>query len=417
MSFRKVHLHRLIILGFLLSLLLGGITTLSIGDRTPNLLYSEVFLLVLVCQYLLRMLIRDRTIIVDKPILILLSLYFFAQILSLLINQSDLFKGLLSIKITISGFFIYLIVLSWCRTERDVDWIVYNLVFLTTIMALILVYKFALGLNPSDEFVKEMIGIGLGASNYLAAFLVLFIPVSLGLVISESNRIVRALFAFCSLIMMLSLIITMSRGAALSLALALFLILPIMLKMKEKIKYLLVLVAIMLGMYYLVPKVIPEIYIQKNIQLIEYRINNPDINRINVMMLALEDFCENPFIGIGPYQSYAQTSRYENMPHNFVLQTFAELGLLGGIPFNLILIIFVIRSYRICIYPMNNIEWRRKNIYFFAGILGTLFHGLIEITFQGPQYTMIFWIFMTVIYLKYRSLKRNINSQSLVHAV
>ena len=33
----------------------------------------------------------------------------------------------------------------------------------------------------------------------------------------------------------------------------------------------------------------------------------------------------------------------------------------------------------------------------------TLLHGLVELTFRGPQYNIIFWLLASVIYQKYKS--------------
>lgn len=396
-------IRRALIIAFVLSLLPGGVTQFAVGDRTPNILYADVFLLFMTFVFLLY-LVKNKSILVngDRPVLILFVLLILFQLLSLLFNDSDLFKGLLSLKISLTGALVYFIVLSMCKTERDTDWITYSLVLLTTSMSVILIIKYVVGFNYGDAFTKEMIGIGMGSSNYLAAFTAFFIPVCFGLVFSERRYLSRFIFLMAALVMIFSLAITMSNGAILSLLIAMGLVLPLLLKMKIKVLYILFLTTVLLIMYFVIPVAVPEPLLEKNVDLLEYRLDNFDPSRMRTMKTAWADFLDNPMLGIGPYQSYADNSTYENMPHNFVLQSFGDLGVLGGFSFLALLSIFIVRSLKNCFYGGPNSKWRIENVFFFAGIISTLIHGLIEITFQGPQYTIAFWTFMAAIYLKYR---------------
>lgn len=398
------YIKRLILFGYLISLLLGGITAISIGDRTPALLYADLFLLILALQYIARFFHEDSAAVIDQPILILSMLYILSQMVSLLINQSDFFKGMLSIKIFLNGFLIYFIILSLYETERDIDWITYNLVFFAAILSLILIFKFGWGSNSISysDLTKGMISTRLGDSNYLASFLTFFAPISLGLAVANSQLSKRVLFTICFVLMLLALIVTMSKGAALGLAIALGIVLPSVLRLNARIKYIVVLATIILCVNYLVPLVIPDAFIGRNIESIEYRIQNPDYSRSEMVKLAWEDFLAKPLFGMGPYQSF-KSSRYENMPHNFILQVLAELGIFGGIPFLLIIVIFLLRSYKLNFNARLDKAWKNEYAFFFAGIIGTLIHGMLELTFQGAQYMTVFWIFMAVIYLKTQS--------------
>lgn len=392
---------------FLLSLLAGGVTNISVGDRTPNLLYGDMCLLALVAISVLGSFYSPSARRGDKLILVLLCWFLIAQIFSLLINGSDFFRGMLSIKTALNGFAIYFVVLSLCQNDRDVDWGAYSLVAFATGMSVILIYKFVLGHGTGDELNKEFISIGLGSSNYLAAFSAFMIPVSLGLSISEKKLIARGFFAFCAVLMLFSLVITMSKGAALSLLVVHSIVLPVLLKWRPKGKYLLVLLIVGGAAAYVIPLLAPEL-LDKYVHSIQYRFYNPDYSRLSSSVAAWNDFLAHPWIGIGPYESGIQIVRYENMPHNFVLQTLAELGIIGGLPFLLIILVVVGRAYRNCFYSGENIKWRGENRYFFAGLVATLIHGLLELTFQGMQYISVFFVFAALTTLKLRAGSRSL---------
>jgi O-antigen ligase len=325
-----------------------------------------------------------------------------AHLLSILVNGSDIFKGLLSVKIFVGGVFIYLIILSFFKKNENTGWIIYSLVFFATALSIILIIKYTVGYDESDNLTKDMVDIGWGRSNYLASFLAFFIPISLGLAILEKALTTRVIFIGCFLLMLLTLVVTMSKGAGLSLAIVLFIVLPLLLKTKVKIKYLVTLISIIVCAYYLTPKIMPESLITMNTQYIEYRLGTPDDTRIQLLQTSWEDFIENPLLGIGPYESKSLSSKYEIMPHNFIAQLFAELGLLGAIPFMLIIFIFLFRAYKNCSYSGN-----AEDYFILAGVIGTLIHGLFELTFQGAQYMSVFWVLMAAITLKYRQSRAN----------
>jgi O-antigen ligase len=82
-----------------------------------------------------------------------------------------------------------------------------------------------------------------------------------------------------------------------------------------------------------------------------------------------------------------------------VLSALAELGLAGSIPFFALISVLVRRSYKLCASGNGDRESRCLSIGLFIGLIATLAHGLVEPTFPGREYSVIFWVYASLIFL------------------
>lgn len=382
------------------SLALGGLGVVNIGDRTPALLAADVFLGVLAYLVGIRWLTGARAAYRDRMVGVLAGTCIGAQFLSLLVNGSDLYKGLLSIKILGTGWLAYAVSLALVRSRQHVRLVFAGIIALPTLISVLLISQFALFSWEGDSPDKDLIRLAFGGSNYLASFMVIGIPAALGVVMTCKRWAPRALSGSAAALMTVGLLLTLSRGGAFALAVSLGVVAPVLLGFRSGVRYLFLFVGVSALMILVVaPRVLPT-YWTKGLELTTYRLEYPDKSRVELLGRAANDFLAHPILGIGPLQSQAVDSG--GTPHNFVLQSFAELGLAGAIPFLSIIGVFLVRAARTVRRARpsgGNVELAML----FAGVTGSLIHGLFELTFQGAEYAVFFFTSMSVVSIEYWS--------------
>lgn len=391
------------LIGFLLfSLLLEGVT-IPIAGRTPNLSIFDIALPLTVAYMLMQNLFGDRYWgFPDKSIFVLGLLYLFAQILSLLFNFGDILRSMVLIKISIFGFLFYWIVISRTRTRVGLTRTTDCLIMWGAVLALVLLYRFAtdwaslMGPEASYE-VKDEVGISIGRSNYLAALMVPILPIALAAV-TATRGLRKAMPTAASLVIVAGLLITLSKGAIFALLIGALVCLPLLVKAGLRFGHLVLFLTISVLFIW----VLPSDLVASNYDMVLYRFHNPEFGRPDLWMVAWREFLEHPILGVGPNCIYIYNRQYAIdvlHTHNFVLNWLAEEGLVGALPFFAMIGLLVRRAYKLCVSPSNIPEVRKISVGLFVGLVATLLHGLVEPTFQGPQYSAIFWCCAALVFL------------------
>jgi O-antigen ligase len=195
--------------------------------------------------------------------------------------------------------------------------------------------------------------------------------------------------------MTFGLLLTLSRGAWLSLTVSLGVVAPVLLRSRFRFRYLAALFGGALSLFLVGPQLLPQ-YWDKAIALTQYRLQYGDTFRSQLNTQAWHDFLTHPIFGIGPLATQLRSTGFDTSPHNFVLEILVEIGILGAFPFFLLLAVFLYRAWR------NSQEARPTHLrpfsaLFLAGIIASLVHGLLEVTFQGAQYSIFFFAAMSVV--------------------
>jgi O-antigen ligase len=82
--------------------------------------------------------------------------------------------------------------------------------------------------------------------------------------------------------------------------------------------------------------------------------------------------------------------------HNLVLGALMETGVIGSFGF-LMLYALVIRTLTRCIKAYRRAVYRHMEIAgLYAGLIGALFHAMIEPNFRGAVYMVLFWMLVSV---------------------
>jgi O-antigen ligase len=198
------------------------------------------------------------------------------------------------------------------------------------------------------------------------------------------------------------LLITMSKGAILSLVLGTVCATPLFYKAGVKFRHLLIFLLVIVLFFLIVPTDL----VATNYDMFVYRTDNPDLNRVDLWNIAWKEFVRNPILGVGPYCIYIYNRQYaidDLYTHNFILNELADLGLVGAIPFILLVVVLVRLSYKACVSASTDLRSRWMSIALFVGLLSTLIHGLVEPTFPGREYSVVFWVYISLIALYARS--------------
>ncbi|OLC89412.1 MAG: hypothetical protein AUH86_25645 [Acidobacteria bacterium 13_1_40CM_4_58_4] len=385
----------------LFSLLVDG-AAIPIAGRTPTVLAFDV-LLPLVVVYMLWQNLFGACYwgFPDKTLFCLGLTYFFAQLLSLLFNFRDTLRSILLIKISFFGFLVYWIAIARTRSRIDLDRITNCLIAWGGILGLILLYRFVTDwaslIGPEASYEVKELGISIGRSNYLAALLVPIFPLTLAAVTARTGcqKLMPILAAFA---MAAGLLITFSKGALLALVVGAIVALPLLVKNGLRFRH--VILFVVLAAVFL--WVMPRDLVLSNYEMVAYRLNNPDLERPDLWRVAWREFLEHPILGIGPNCIYIYNRQYAIdvlHTHNFILNWLAEGGLVGALPFFAIISVLIRRSYNICLNPIQVPGLKRVCVALYVSLLSTLLHGLVEPTFQGPQYSVIFWSCAALIFL------------------
>jgi O-antigen ligase len=389
----------------LFSMIPEGIAV-SVFGRTPLISLFDITLIAFGSILFLRSILGTFTFdLTDKPVLFLALAYTFAQMLCFLFNLEDVPRGFLAIKVFVFGFLCYLVCVSVLKNSTDVRLVIESLVHWGGAIGLLLVYHFITDWSSLIGDVaryesKSEIGIAIGRSNYLAALLVPILPIAVAAFLS-ARGFRRFLLSISTALIFAGLVITMSKGAFLALLAGSLCAFPLLRQAGVKMKHL----AIFLGAVTLLLLLFGRELLLFNYEMIVYRVDNPDMGRVDLWKVAWDAFVSHPLLGVGPNAIYIYNRQFaadDLYTHNYVLNTLAELGVVGSIPFFLLIGVLLRRSYCLCVSMITDPKLKYVTLGLFVGILSTLIHGLVEPTFQGQQYAVIFWICMAAVYLYWR---------------
>jgi O-antigen ligase len=365
------------------SLLLGGVSV-HVAGKEPTLLYFDIVLLLwLVYEAVWNgfyPLYYDRLVGLG-------AIYVLLGLLSCVVNCEDINRGLVTVKVLAFGFLAYLI-------ARTAPPRLFTLCLWGAIVGVLLLQNYELVSHQpfhGPTALKDDIGIAMGRSNYIASILVLLIPLGVAAV-----RIYRGLKRWlslgCAVLMVAGLICTMSRGAFMAILLACAVSLPFLVKGGVRFKH----IALGLALLGAILLLLPRELLLTNAVLVASRLSNPDLAREELMRATWQCFLENPVLGVGPGQLSAAIAHHLMVPfygslyanaHNLVLDALAENGLPGGIVMLSMVGIVLRRAWLAVRHQpsvLNNALW--------IAILAAVIHNMVEASFEGQQFQIIFWI-------------------------
>lgn len=257
------------------------------------------------------------------------------------------------------------------------------------------------GKHEGAAGLKDDIGIVLGRSNYVGSILLLLIPLAVAAVFLYKGKI-RLLLAGCSMLMFAGLVTTMSRGAVGSLILATILSLPLFYKAGMRFKH----VLLVLGAAGLVVFLLPSDLLSADAALMMYRWDNTDLSRIQLLRASWESFSENPVLGVGPGQLGRAIAAHVMVPdynqqymnsHNLIFDALAESGLASGLALLSMVGVVLFRAFRTAATHRTALD-----VALWCALLAAVIHNMVEASFEGEQFQVIFWTVCGVVDMRHR---------------
>ena len=298
------------------------------------------------------------------------------------------------------------------KTKNTFNAIVTVMVFSASLVALYGIYQYFVGVEidkawldvENNPDIRVRVFSVFHNPNILAEYLIMVIPLSVGLFWNTKKMSKKIIFLGTTLIMILAMLMTLSRGSWVGFAFsALIFILLI-----EK-RLLLSIIPISLGAVYFLPQTI-----MNRILSIGNFADSSIAYRFTMWDITLDIIRDYPIAGVGfghlPFKQVFETY-IRTMPiyhsHNTYLQTTAEMGIPGLIVF--LFFLFILFKYGI----LNLVKSQDRYIRILsAGALsslaGVLAHGMAENVLYLPRIIFTFWILVGFILTLDR-----INSQQL----
>lgn len=346
----------------------------------------------------------------DKKILSFFGAFMFASVLSMTLTMHDPLRSLVTIKTFLFGYLTLVIVLS-CASGA-VDGVATVMLMAGAAVSILLGIDFSANWQEyvaasAAETVqlKSQLQTTVGHSNYIAALLIIIIPIGLGLAFSRRGWRHWVLLSLSGL-NVIGLVITLSRGAVFSLILATLLATPYLRRAGVAVKhYVVALVTFTIGLLLL-----PSSFVSTLWELVLERLQTFG-NRVDLFSVAWHTFLRNPIFGVGPGCMYIYIQQFavdnsERHCHNLILNSLAEVGLFGTIPFLLMVGVIMWRSWRVTREALPLAEMKHVALGLYVTIIATLLHSMLEPTFQGGQYSALFFSAAAMVLLLEEQIER-----------
>lgn len=372
-------------------LLLGGVEV-SVAGKTPTLLYFDF---ALVIWLTVKVICTDFWPDFSGWILRLAVPYLLIGVISAMANLPGAYRSFAALKVVVVALLAYSIARKKTPSAFSLSaWgaVVGGLLLYDYATLFITSYNDIAQLNS----LKNMIGIVLGRSNYVASILLLLIPIGLAgmLIYGGWTRVACAIF---SAAMLGGLMATMSRGAIAALIVSFLFSIPLLRRIGLNWKHAAALVTILVVVLLLLPATL----IQEDIDLISYRWNNPDLGRKELLLASWDAFEQNPVLGVGPGQVGYAIAQRVSVPteeeqylhaHNIVLDALAENGAIGGLIFLAMVAGVLFSAWKAASQSSSPLT-----VALFIAVCAAVLHEMVESSFPGEQFAVVFWVVAAVI--------------------
>ncbi|NLJ79027.1 MAG: polymerase [Tissierellia bacterium] len=381
---------------------LVSIITLPFWDYTLNL----IFMGLMVGVYLFEMLFKGVRPLEKEPMDIPIILFIIFILIST-ITSIDIYGSFrdLAFHLTAIGFIFVLV--NTIKTKKDFNILITCLIIAAALVGIqgLLQYKEGVKMEAGwvdlirNPEINIRIYSAFGNPNILAEYLVMTIPISLAL-FWYSKRLFKKIFFFATtIILLLSLMLTLSRGGWLGMAFG-----ALIFALLVERRLLLLAIPLATIMVY----TLPERIFNRLLSIWEFK-DFSSISRVNMWQTALGIIHRNWLIGVGfgyipfrmVYSSYAGHMGGYYHIHNTYLQTLGETGIVGLI----ILIFLIFTLFKYSIKRLIGGEDRYAKVMaggLLAGLAGILFHGLVENILYMPKIIATFWIMIGLLLILLR---------------
>jgi putative inorganic carbon (hco3(-)) transporter len=326
-------------------------------------------------------------------------------------------KGLAKVFVYLSTYFLLTSQLNHSKKRKLV--LVLVLLAMGTVTALYGLYQYKIGVaplatweDPNIENKTTRIYATLNNPNLLAGYLVPLLPLSTSLMFAcfwRKQWVLSILPAASSAILTLAIVLTGSRGGYLGLVASTLVIFAIAARMVWQ-RYSRLRVPLILAC--IVGAFLPLVAIH-SLPALEQRLSSIFVGRehssnsfrLNVWSSSLSMFKDNWWLGIGignqafclAYGLYMRSGFDALGTYCVPLEVAVETGIVGLIIFTLLVFSTLLRAH-LSFWQGNVNDWYQwLMVGAAAGLIGLMFHGLVDTIFFRPQVQLIFWLIMALL--------------------
>lgn len=381
----------------LLFMQLGNLWRPSWHGRHALVSIADLLLFFVVALAILRFLIR-RWSIRRSPLDVGWGLYLLALAPSLWVAEDQL-RWVAGLRIIVQGMLIYYLVFELVDTLPKARALARVLLVWAGLAAFSLIFTiFTAREGYAYVIDHKLTDLSWARSNYLASMLVLLTPMAFSLVIHERARTARWVLGSLTAILMAAVVVSGSRAATITLGICVaMLIVFVRQHQLGKLFGLLVLVGgVAVVGSVMFPEVLP-LTVGRLLELdnlLQYRTM---LQRYEIWQYNLGLFFQSPLVGNGLLNTlvYEPGPDYGlgtwGLPHNYVIQTLAESGLVGLFAFSL-LWWRTIRGLLRCFRGAPRRSWQRALLLgVLIGVAGALIHGTVENNILTKDFGMLMW--------------------------
>lgn len=381
------------------SILIDSFIPFKNNSTGPSLLMVELFLATLMGIMAIKILLNLNNVYAFNKLIIAWIPFLVWGLLIGLLVAIDKFRVITYWKNYFAGFFSLSLAYYSIKNKSHIKSILVGIIIWGMILSLIEIkILFDLGgftIGIVGLFLKKnLLTVGWGKSNYLAAFFVIIIPITLGYLFYNPSKKIKILLSLALILMLFGIILTLSRGGILALFIALIFLFSRVLKGKTLVPFIMVLIIAAIVLLFN-----PLTYVLfERISAIET--SGSYFSRINFYVEVWNAFLNHPITGVGIgnlsyYATFIIPPSGAPSAHNIVLGALGEIGIVGAILY-FTLFGLVIRSIYLGYRKENDESLKILRWCFFASIVGGLVHSLVEPTLEGLQFSIIFWTIVGV---------------------
>lgn len=365
-----------------------------------------IFMFFVFLSFLYREVFRDVNPLTKDPVDIPIALFVILIIVSTItsINPMGSFRDLAIHLVSISFMFV---MVNSIKDKNDLNILLTVIVATASLVALYGLYQYKAGIEMEAKWLDTSNNEGIttrvysvfGNPNILAEYLIMVTPISIALFWQTKELHKKVLFLLTSLLLMVTLVLTFSRGGWLGFAFGIF----IFILLVEKRLLLLLIPLGVIAMNFLPPTIVNRILSIGNFA------DTSNNYRIRIWKLTLEIIKDFWPTGVGfGYIPFKQTfeTYIRTMPayhsHNTYLEVLAEMGLPGILVF--IVLIFVLYKYSIKNLVQREDRWTNViGAGVLSGLSALLMHGAVENVLYLPKIIITFWTLVSFLLVLMRT--------------
>lgn len=299
---------------------------------------------------------------------------------------------LAGLKIPVFTLFSYILASHYLKNAERMKWFLFSLSAAAIIISTQIIFLFYThGFSSRFFFDRSSLTIPIGAIAFASSILVMLLPTIFSFALTQHKyRAAHAAVMFAFILGFIAIFITLGKGAILSLFIGLGFLFLALQNRRYYLFFISALMILILGIAFSslfanVFERLTTVFVDQNTHFRWYE--------YQVMWRIIK---QNYLLGVGVgqqlyYYNIWLFPGYTQLANNMIMQIFMDLGMLGLAIF--VSIAFALRS--AIKTAFTKIHHRPILLYgIIASIIASFFNGLVEVTYFGLAYAIIFWLLM-----------------------